>query len=225
MRIKDIDLDRGTVTVRMGKGDKDRTTLLPKSLLENVAAQIETARTVWERDQREGQGGVHLPGALGRKFSAAGSSFAWFWLIPARQLSVDPESGVRCRHHLHGQVQNEALRRAVAAAGIQKRVTTHALRHSFATHLLEGGTDLKSIDSGAPLAPSPSGLRFASFKKPPALGVFQELLGHEDISTTEIYLHVTVGSNGLAVTSPLDEIDLSGVSVFADSGGARDKAA
>ncbi len=225
LRIKDIDLDRGTVTVRMGKGYKDRTTLLPKALLASVAEQIESARTVWQRDQREGQGGVHLPGALGRKFSVTGSSFAGFWLFPARQLSVDPESCVRRRHHLHGQVLNEALRRAASAAGIQKRVTTHALRHSFATHLLEGGTDLKTIDSGAPPAPLPFGLRSAPSKTPPALGVFQELLGHEDITTTEIYLHVAVGSNGLGVTSPLDEIDVSGVNLFTDSGGDRKEAA
>jgi integron integrase len=177
LRIKDVDLARGTVTVRCGKGDKDRVTVLPKSLREDLAEQIEKARELWSRDRDAGLAGVWLPGALARKFSRAAESFEWYWLFPARQVSVDPESGVTRRHHLHGKVYNEGIKRAAAAAGIEKQVTSHALRHSFATHLLENGTDLRTI---------------------------QEVLGHEDITTTEIYLHVATGANGLGVMSPLD---------------------
>jgi integron integrase len=177
LRMKDVDLLRGTLTVRKGKGDKDRMTVLPKSLLKEIAAHIEQARALWEQDVREGKAGVYIPGALARKFRNASETFEWFWLFPAKQLSVDPESGRRMRHHLHDKVYNEAIKRAAAAAGIEKRVTSHALRHSFATHLLENGTDLRTI---------------------------QELLGHEDITTTEIYLHVSM-SHGLGVCSPLDE--------------------
>lgn len=179
MRIKDVDLERGTVTVRKGKGDKDRITVLPKSLREEVARQLERAREVWQKDREAGLAGVYIPGALARKFRRAAETFEWFWLFPAKQTSVDSESGIRRRHHLHGQVYNEAIKRAAAAAGIEKRVTSHALRHSFATHLLEGGTDLRTI---------------------------QDLLGHEDITTTEIYLHVAIGENGLGVVSPLDRL-------------------
>lgn len=177
LRVKDVDLDRGTVTVRQGKGDKDRCTVLPRSLRDEVAAQIERARALWEKDRQAGLAGVYLPGALARKFRRAAEAFEWFWLFPARQISVDPECAVPRRHHLHGKVYNAAIKRAAEAAGIEKRVTSHALRHSFATHLLEGGTDLRTI---------------------------QELLGHEDITTTEIYLHVALGVSGLGVVSPLD---------------------
>jgi integron integrase len=145
LRIKDVDVGRGTVTVRCGKGDKDRVTLLPKRLRAEVAAQVERAREVWRKDREAGLAGVWLPGALARKYRRAAESFKWCWLFPARQVSVDPEGGATRRHHLHDQVYNEAIKRAAAAAGIDKRVTSHALRHSFATHLLESGTDLRTI--------------------------------------------------------------------------------
>ena len=182
LRIKDVDLERGTITVRIGKGNKDRQTVLPKSLQKEVAAQIERAREVWKLDREAGLDGVYMPGALARKFRRAAETFEWFWLFPARQTSTDPQSGVRRRHHLHGKVYNEAVKRAATEAGIEKRVTSHAFRHSFATHLLEGGTDLRKIDSARPPAGlTPSGLRFAPSKTPPSLSVFQEILGHEDI--------------------------------------------
>jgi site-specific recombinase XerD len=177
LRIQDVDVGRGTVTVRQGKGDKDRCTVLPKSLRVELAGQIERARGVWQQDREAGLAGVHLPGALARKFRKAAESFEWFWLFPAKQTSLDPACGIQRRHHMLGQVYNEAIKRAAVAAGIEKRVTSHALRHSFATHLLENGTDLRTI---------------------------QDILGHEDIATTEIYLHVATGANGLGVESPLD---------------------
>jgi site-specific recombinase XerD len=178
LRVQDVDVARGTVTVRLGKGNKDRVTVLPKSLLGEIARQIERAREVWVKDREAGLAGVHIPGALARKFRRAAETFEWFWLFPAKQTSMDPATGVRRRHHMLGKVYNEAIKRAAEAAGIEKRVTSHALRHSFATHLLENGTDLRTI---------------------------QDLLGHEDISTTEIYLHVAIGGNGLGVESPLDQ--------------------
>ncbi|NJM38900.1 MAG: integron integrase [Akkermansiaceae bacterium] len=179
LRIKDIDLERGTVTVRQGKGGKDRMSVLPRSIVGLVAEQIEYARNLWEMDGRNGQQGVYLPGALARKYRRAAESFEWFWLFPAKQLSVNHEIGVMRRHHLHDKVYNEAIKRGAKAAEIEKQATSHALRHSFATHLLESGTDLRRI---------------------------QDLLGHEDITTTEIYLHVSMGAHGMGVESPLDAL-------------------
>jgi integron integrase len=177
LRVQDVDLERGTVTVRQGKGGKDRMSVLPKSMVKEIAGQMEYCRALWEQDRREGRPGVYIPGALARKFRRAAETFEWFWLFPAKQISKDPESGEERRHHMHDKVYNESIKRAARATGIEKQVTSHALRHSFATHLLENGTDLRTI---------------------------QELLGHEDITTTEIYLHVATGVNGLGVTSPLD---------------------
>jgi integrase len=182
--------------------------VLPKNFVKELAGQIEEARAVWTKDREARLAGVHIPGALSRKFRRAAESFEWFWVFPARQTSIDPESGVRRRHHLHGKVYNDAIKRAASAAKIHKRVTSHALRHSFATHLLENGTDLRKIDSAAPPAASPSGLRFAPSQMPPSLGIGQELMGHEDITTTEIYLHVAMGANGLGVQSPLDTLEM-----------------
>jgi len=136
LRMKDVDLERGTVTVRGGKGDKDRVTVLPRSLRMALKGQVEQARRVWQADREAGLPGIWLPGGLARKFSRAAETFEWFWLFPARQVSVDPETDIRRRHHLHGQVYNEAIKRAAVAAGIEKRVTSHALRHSFATHFV-----------------------------------------------------------------------------------------
>ena len=167
------------LTIRQGKGDKDRVTIIPKLLREELRQQVDAARELWKADREAGLAGVYLPGALARKFRAAPESFEWFWLFPARQTSIDPESGIRRRQHLHGKVYNNAIKRSAAKAGIEKRVTSHALRHSFATHLLESGLDLRTI---------------------------QELLGHENITTTEIYLHVATGANGLGVVSPLDVV-------------------
>lgn len=155
-------------------------TVLPRSLLVEVAEQIERARLLWVMDREAGIAGVYLSGAMARKFRTAAESFEWFWLFPAKQISEDPESKLQRRHHLHGKVYNEAIKRAATTAGIEKRVTSHALRHSFATHLLEAGTDLRTI---------------------------QEILGHEDITTTEIYLHVATGAHGLGVVSPLDRME------------------
>lgn len=177
LRVQDVDRERGMVTVRGGKGDKDRTTILPKRVERSLSEKWQALRDLHVKDRAAGLPGVHLPPALERKMSRVGERWEWFWLFPAAEPSLDPESGLVRRHHVSSESYGEAVKRAAAAAGIEKRITTHVFRHSFATHLLEGGTDLRTI---------------------------QELLGHEDVRTTEIYTHVATGVNGCGVRSPLD---------------------
>jgi integron integrase len=179
LRIKDVDVERGVVTIHGGKGDKDRESIIPNCLKETLLEQIAKARAFWEEDRANDSPGVALPGALARKFSKSGTKWAWMWIFPADHLSKNPESGIVRRHHLHPKVYGEAISRAAEKAGIAKRVTSHALRHAFATHFLDGGADIRTL---------------------------QELLGHTDVKTTEIYAHAAKIGNGKGVRSPLDAL-------------------
>jgi integron integrase len=175
MRIKDIDFYRMAVTVH-GKGDKDRETVLPESIKDPLKNHIESVRKIYKKDRGNDLPGVRLPNTLERKFPSAGKEWAWFWLFPSSSISMDPVSKIVRRHHVHPSNLQKNIKIAASRAKIHKRVTVHALRHSFATHLLENGQDIRTI---------------------------QDLLGHSSLQTTMIYTHV-VSKNKLGIISPLD---------------------
>lgn len=176
LRIKDIDFAHRAIVVREGKGGKDRTVMLPDRLIAPLKDHIKRVRLLWEQDRQQGIEGVWTPAALDVKYQRVGQTWVWFWLFPARDLSTDPRSGLRRRHHVQDQTFQRAFRKAVQVCGLSKPATPHTLRHSFATHLLQARYDIRTV---------------------------QELLGHSDVSTTMIYTHVLkVGGGG--VQSPLD---------------------
>lgn len=178
LRIQDIDFDYGYLTIHAGKGDKDRTTLLASSLFDDLKAHLRGVRELFNHDVEQGVANVWLPGALARKYPNAPKSWEWQFVFPSKVLSKDPENGELRRHHVNQSNLQKAIKRAKEKAEIDKRVTSHTLRHSFATHLLESGTNIR---------------------------VVQKLLGHADVKTTEIYTHVLQQNLG-AVVSPLDTL-------------------
>ncbi len=176
LRVKDVDFGLRALTVREGKGAKDRVVMLPQSLTAAMREQLAQARLVWAGDVEAGTTGVEMPHALDRKYPRMGASWPWFWVFPQDHHSTDPRSGVVRRHHLYDQTFQRAFKRAVEQAGVAKPATPHTLRHCFATHLLQDGYDIRTV---------------------------QELLGHSDVATTMIYTHVLKLGGG-AVRSPLD---------------------
>ena len=177
LRIKDLDFANRQIIVRDGKGENDRATILPDSLVPGLKSQVEIARIIHQKDLREGFGEVSLPYALAKKYPNAPKEFAWQYVFPSTVRSIDPISKRTKRHHLDVSIAQKAVRRAVLAAGLDKPVSPHTFRHSFATQLLQNGYDIRTV---------------------------QELLGHKDVKTTMIYTHVLQRGAG-AVKSPLDE--------------------
>lgn len=176
--VKDVDLERGQLIVRAGKGDQDRVTVLPELVQEKLRAHRERLRRLHAEDRAKGLAGVWLPEGLERKWPKAGESWEWQWFWPSREASVDPRSGLRRRHHVLDATFQQYVRQAARKARLDKKVTPHVLRHSFATQCLENKYDIRTV---------------------------QELLGHKDVATTQIYTHVT-SKPGLGVKSPLDSL-------------------
>jgi len=178
LRVKDLDPARHQITVREGKGDRDRATLFPSSIEEPIARHLERVQRVYDLDRECGIAGVELPTAMGRKLPRAGTDWRWQWVFPAAQLSTDPRTRLVRRHHLHETGTQRAVRRAVVRARIPKRVSPHTFRHSFATHLLEDSSDIRTV---------------------------QSLLGHKDVRTTMVYTHV-LDRGPMGVRSPIDRL-------------------
>ncbi len=178
LRVKDVDFDRREIVVRDGKGGKDRMTMLPDRVAAGLRSHLEWVRTLHDQDLAEGFGEVFLPDALAGKFKSAPRAWGWQWVFPSALRTADPRSGSQRRHHMHPESVQKAVRLAARAAELVQPVSPHVLRHSFATHLLMAGQDIRTV---------------------------QELLGHKDVETTMIYTHV-LNRGGLGVTSPLDRM-------------------
>jgi integron integrase len=182
LRVKDVDFDRRVIIVRDGKGGKDRVVMMPGPAIAPLRQQLAESRTTWTSDRSARVAGVWMPDALCRKYPRAPVSWAWFWVFPSGSLSVDPRSRIMRRHHQYEQTVGRALARAAHRAEIAKKVTAHTLRHSFATHLLDSGIDIRRV---------------------------QELLGHNDVSTTMIYTHI-LGNSAAGTRSPLEQLPSRG---------------
>jgi integron integrase len=182
LRVKDIDFQRGSIRV-FGKGGKERDTLLPDSVIEPLQSHLCDIKKLFEIDRAHDTPGVEMPYALERKYPNAGKEWGWQWLFPSSRLSTDPRSKIIHRHHMHPSILHKHLKKASVRAGIAKKVSSHTLRHSFATHLIENGYDIRTV---------------------------QELMGHSSLKTTMIYTHVAA-KNKMGVKSPLDQLGKSGV--------------
>lgn len=179
LRIQDLDMDRNQLVVRSGKGGKDRVAPLPELLRTGIEAQLSEVRSLFEADLlRSDLAGVYLPEALARRHTKAGRDWRWQWLWPSKRISIDPRSGLQRRHHMLANAYQRVISESAKRANFNKRVTSHVLRHSFATHSLEDGTDIRTV---------------------------QDLLGHSDIESTQIYLHV-MQKPGVGVRSPLETL-------------------